>query len=382
MDHGFPGRSHRTANTPAPLAEILLVTCKPHALRSLAVILGSTLAQASACICRRFIGMVMLKRHQCFLDRAMRHLRILRYVDEVARAGSIRKAAELLNVTASAVNRRIADLEEELGSPLFERRPRGVQLTAAGELFVNYLRQQSGDVERMKSQIEDLKGMRRGTVRIACSQALALEFLPREIGDFRRRHPYVSFDVKVLDHEQAMSALASYEVDLVLVFRPPFMAKFQPLMTLEQRIVAVMSSKHPLAGHRTIRLRDCAAYPVALPELSIGGRQLLEEVFARGRLSFQIAAESNSFELLRGLVVQANLISFQIRIGTLPNNNRLGLVARDIDDRDVPRANLVLGQLRARNLPIPAAVFGERLVRALESMRDQSHTSTAARLPR
>jgi DNA-binding transcriptional LysR family regulator len=309
----------------------------------------------------------------------MKHLRILRYVDEVARTGSIRKAAEQLNVTASAVNRRIMDLEEELGSPLFERRPRGVRLTSAGEVFVNYLREQSGDVERMKSQIEDLKGMRRGTVRIACSQALALDFLPREIGEFRKRHPYVSFDVKVFDHEQAMNSLAAYEVDLVLVFRPPFMANFQPLMTLEQRIVAVMSSGHPLASRRTVRLRDCSAYPVALPERSIGGRQLLEEVFARSRLTFQLAAESNSFELLRGLVVHANLISFQIRIGTMPNGNKLGLVARDIDDRDVPRANLVLGQLRSRNLPIPAAVFAERLVRVLDGMRGDGKVAAAAR---
>jgi DNA-binding transcriptional LysR family regulator len=300
----------------------------------------------------------------------MKHLRILSYVDEVARSGSIRKAADQLNVTASAVNRRIMDLEEELGAPLFERRPRGVRLTAAGEVFVNYLRQQDGEVERMKSQIEDLKGMRRGTVRIACSQALALEFLPRQIGEFRKRHPFVAFDVQVYDHEQAMAALAAYEVDLALVFRPPFLANFQPLMTLEQRIVAVMSSEHPLAAKRTVRLRDCAAYPVALPERSIGGRQLLDEVMARGRISFQVAAESNSFELLRGLVLEANLISFQIRVGTMPSGNKLGLVARDIDDRDVPRANLVLGQLRSRNLPIPAAIFAERLARSLEAMRE------------
>ena len=240
----------------------------------------------------------------------MKHLRILRYVDEVARAGSIRKAADHLNVTASAVNRRIMDLEEELGTQLFERRPRGVRLTAAGEVFVSYLRQQDGDVERMKSQIEDLKGMRRGTVRIACSQALALDFLPREIGEFRKRHPLVSFDVKVLDHEQAMAALATYEVDLVLVFRPPFLANFQPLMTLEQRIVAVMAAGHPLASRRTVRLRDCAAYPVALPERSIGGRQLLEEVMARSRLTFNIAAE---FEFVRdaartGAASQSDLV--------------------------------------------------------------------------
>ena len=141
---------------------------------------------------------------------SMRHLRFLRYVDEVARAGSIRKAAEQLHVTASAVNRRVMDLEEELGAPLFERRPRGVRLTAAGELFVRYIREQSGDVERMKSQIEDLKGLRRGTVRIACSQALALDFLPREIAAYRAKFPLVQFDVKVFDHERAMASLAAY----------------------------------------------------------------------------------------------------------------------------------------------------------------------------
>jgi len=70
---------------------------------------------------------------------------------------------------------------------------------------VRYIREQSGDVERMKSQIEDLKGLRRGTVRIAASQALALDFLPREIAAYRAKFPAVAFDVKVFDHERAMT---------------------------------------------------------------------------------------------------------------------------------------------------------------------------------
>jgi DNA-binding transcriptional LysR family regulator len=298
----------------------------------------------------------------------MKHLRILNYVNEVARARSIRKAAEHLNVTASAVNRRITDLEEELGAALFERQARGVRLTAAGEVFVHYLRRQGGEVERMKSQIEDLKGLRRGVVRIACSQALALDFLPRAIAQFRKTHPKVEFEVKVVDHEYAMAALSAFEVDLVMVFRPPFLANFHPLMTLEQRLVAVMAKQHPLARRRKLRLRDCADYPVALPERSIGGRQLLEEVVARSGLNFNIAAESNSFEMLRGLVSHAGLISFQIRIGTLPEGNKLGLVAREIDGRDVPNANLVFGRLRDRNLPVATAVFAEYVMRMLEKM--------------
>lgn len=304
----------------------------------------------------------------------MKYLRIFGYVDEVARCGSIRKAAEQLNVTASAVNRRIMDLEEELGAVLFERRARGVRLTAAGEVFVNFIRQQEGDVERMKSQLEDLKGLRRGTVRIACSQALALDFLPQQIAEFRRQHGMVSFDVRILDHEHAVAALAAYEVDMVLVFRPPFLANFQPLMMLEQKLVALLPAEHPLAAKRLLRLSDCTRYPVALAARGFGGRELLDEFRARSGLDFRIVTESNSFELLRGLVSHGDVISFQIQIGAPPDGSKLGIVVRDIDNRDAPRANLVLGQLRGRALPVSSALFAQGLTKSLERMRE-SHAA-------
>src|SRR5580704_13907368 len=134
----------------------------------------------------------------------MRHLRLLSHVVEIARTGSIRKAAEQLNLTPSAMNRRIQDLETEIGTPLFERRPRGVKLTTAGEMFVRYARSQIADAERMKSQVEDLRGLRRGPIQIACSQALALDFLAMRIADFQEQHPKVTFDCKVMDHDRAL----------------------------------------------------------------------------------------------------------------------------------------------------------------------------------
>jgi len=295
----------------------------------------------------------------------MRHMRILQYVDEVARTGSIRRAASRLHVTASAVNRRIMDLEEELGAPLFERKARGVRLTAAGEVFVRYVRGQSADLERTRSHIEDLRGLRRGTVRIACSQALAFDFMPRMIADFRKRHPQVDFDVRVLDHINATTELINYGVDLALVFRPPPDAAVHSLMAIEQRLVVMMAERHPLSARRTVRLRDCASYPIVLPDRSFGGRQLLEEVWARSSLELRITGESNSFEFLRGMVRHTGALSFQIEIGTEGGNSQ-GIVARPIDGRDIPRAKLVLAQLRGRSLPLPSAVFAEELTRAME----------------
>ena len=99
----------------------------------------------------------------------MNHLRFLRYIDEIARVGSIRQAAERLHVAPSAVNRRLQDLEAELGTPIFERLPRGMRLTAAGELFIDYVRSRAAALEQVRSNIEALRGLRRGTVRIATS---------------------------------------------------------------------------------------------------------------------------------------------------------------------------------------------------------------------
>lgn len=298
----------------------------------------------------------------------MRHLRFLRYLDEVARCRSIRGAAQKLNVTPSALNRRIMDIEAELDAKLLERRARGVQLTAAGEVFVRYIREQLADAERMREQLEDLRGLKRGTVKIACSQALAHDFLPRQIDRFRSRYPLVGFEVAVADHERAIALLVGYEVDLVLVFRAPFIGRLRPLTTVPQRLVALLPARHPLAARTKLRLADCTGFPLALPERTTGGRQLIEESIARSGLRLSVAAESNSFELLRGLVAHCGMISFQIQIGALPQAMPAGIVVRPLDERDHGQADLVLGQLRDRSLPLAGAQFAEHLATALRAL--------------
>lgn len=299
----------------------------------------------------------------------MRHMRVLELVDTVARAGSVRRAAEQLNFNPSALTRRIQDLEAELDAKLFERTARGMRLTAAGELFVAHARQQLAESERLKSGLEDLRGLRRGQVRIACSQAVALEFLPEAVGAFRREYPQVDFDVRVCDHEQAERALASYEVDLVLVFSPTPLSNFQHLATLEQRLVALMPKDHPLARESVLRLRNCAVFPSALPDRSTGGRQLLDAFSARTGVQFEAVVESNSFEMLRQSVIHSGLLSFQIDVGAPAAESGSGIVVRPIDRRDAPAADLVFGQLRGRNLPVASAVFAEHIIESMKRAR-------------
>jgi DNA-binding transcriptional LysR family regulator len=299
----------------------------------------------------------------------MRHLKLLTHVVEVARMGSIRKAAEHLNLTPSAMNRRIQDLEVEVGTPLFERRPRGVKLTTAGEMFIRYARSQIADAGRMKSHVEDLRGLRRGPVLIACSQALALDFLALRIAHFQQQHSKVTFDCKVMDHDRALAALAAYDVDLALIYRPTMWPTLRVIASVPQRLVAIVRSDHPFAGRKSVRLSECAEYPVALPDRTLSGRQILDEVTTRRELRFNIMAESNSFEMLRGLVFRGNMISFQIEIGAPSEDLGIGLVGCPVDTRDVPAADLVLCQLRGRGLSVAAATFAEILAKSLQNIK-------------
>lgn len=300
----------------------------------------------------------------------LRHMRVWQYPREVARCGSVRKAAEKLAVTPSAVQRRIQDIEEDLGTSLFERSKQGMRLTAAGELFLRWLQVQDAGLDRVQSQIEDLTGLRRGHVRIACSQAVVHTLLPQEIGSFTKRYPAVSFSVEVCDHESAIKALTDFEADLALIFSTGPSPELQPLMILKQRLVALMAPKHPLTAKKVLRLRDCLAYPIAVADSAFSTRQILSGLLAGSSAKLNIRLESNSFELLRNFVGQDDSIAFHIEVGAMPIGKRPTFVARPIDTRDLAHGILVLGHLKGRSLAVAAAKFGEHMTARLNELRE------------
>ena len=112
-----------------------------------------------------------------------RHLQepALRYFLEVVRCGSITEASKRLNVAISAISRQIARLEDLLGMVLFERRPRGMVLSAAGEVLAAHARKSALEADRVVSDILALQGQRSGNVRLASTEGFAVEYLPHVI---------------------------------------------------------------------------------------------------------------------------------------------------------------------------------------------------------
>ena len=301
----------------------------------------------------------------------MRHMTNLRFIDAVAREKSIRKAAEKLAITSTALNRRILQVEDEIGQPLFERLSSGVRLNTAGELFVQHVRNQIADLARVQSQISDLTGVRRGHVKIAGGADVLRFFLPELVAQYRSQHNAVTFELLRQYGDAAEASLLSLDADLAFVFAPVRTADFQDMATARQTVHCLMSASHPLAKKDVIRLRDCIDVPTILPTAKSGVRQLLDVGQMKRSIAMNSIIESDSFEFMQNYLVHEHAISFQIPISLEPAitsngaQTASGIVARPFDTDDVPPGILHIGQLKGRVLPVDAAKFLDNVIHLL-----------------
>lgn len=224
---------------------------------------------------------------------------MLRYLDEVARAGSIRKAAERLNVASSAVNRQILALEDELGTPIFERLRKRLRLTATGELLIRHVRETLREHERVRAQIEDLKGLRHGKVKVATMGGLAGSILPSIVAAFCARHSRVQIEATVLSVNEIVAAVTNGEADLGLGFDLPADPALRIIAAFECKLGAVVGPGHPLAGRGSVSLSTCLGYPIILPESALTLRHALDDAFAHSTIKVAPVLETNAIELIK-----------------------------------------------------------------------------------
>lgn len=239
----------------------------------------------------------------------MLHHRLLAYLDEVARSGSIRRAAARLNVASSAINRQILALEEEMGTPLFERLPRGLRPTSSGEILIRHVRDTLREHERMMTRITSLKGLADGDVRIATMATLAAGVLAGVIREFRETHPAIVIRVHVMTIDEIVEALLSGRVDLALAYRMPRNPRLRCIAQFEHRLGAVMAPCHPLGGRYQLTMMQCLPYPLVTADRSMTLREVLERLVPPGG-TLSPAVETNSVELMKRLAQVPPHITF------------------------------------------------------------------------
>ena len=299
----------------------------------------------------------------------MQNLRIYKYVDKIAQTGSIRQAAEQLYITPSALNRRLIALEQELGVKVFERLGRGVRLSTAGELFIDHIRKHLSETEKLKSQIEDLSGLRRGHVTIACTQAALPFFIPNEIQKYQEKFPHVNFSVLNKDGTEAAIALLNHTADIALVFDQLRQSDFQTAYAIPQSVHAIMSKSHYLASKSQVSISECLNYPLALPTQKYGLRKTLENIFDKLLTRITPTIEADSYVFLQNYISNSNAIGFELEIG-MPQKNSNSLISRPVKLPQDTSVLIYINHLRSRNLPIAASKFALQLVDTLQNLED------------
>lgn len=275
----------------------------------------------------------------------------LRYFLEVARCGSISEAAQRLHVAASAISRQIKGLEDTLDVPLFERLPRGMGLSAAGELLAVHARNVALDADRVVNDILALQGLQRGVVKLACTEGFGIDLLPDTLAGFHAQYPGIRFDLTVTGPAEVSNLVLDGHVDIGLTFSRIAHKDIRVEMRLSSPVVMIARPDHPLAGRADVTLAQLAGYPLVLPGPGASLRQVFDIACSRRGVVIEPLLSTNSAPALHRFVVSTGAASIASRLSARDYIARGLLVAVPLRERGLDDRSIELQTLQARTLP-------------------------------
>lgn len=230
--------------------------------------------------------------------------RFTRYFLEVARHRSIRQAAEVLHVSASAIDRQILKVEEELGVPLFERLPSGLRLTSAGELVLANARQWQKDYARTREQIDEMQGLRRGHVEIGLIDALSEGIVAEAVAALMAQYPGLTFGMKVADNQKVAQMITSAEVDFGFMLDAVPTAELSVSASTDIKMGIAMPVNHPLAGKKSVRLSETQNETVIFPAEPLVVHRHVRTLHDQLHLDVRQRVACNDLRMMRSLIRQ------------------------------------------------------------------------------
>lgn len=295
------------------------------------------------------------------------HQPALIYFNAVARHLSIREAARQLNIASSAISRQIGQLEAALGLRLFDREGRRMRLSPAGEILFRHTRRLTTPLDTAVAELDMLRGLRTGQVRIATIESVGLSFLPQMIAEFGRRHPRIHLDVVVASSAEVIDKLTRDQVDIGFSFISGQPHGVEIALRRDVRIGALMRPDHPLATTPNLTLAECLGHPLAIARPEISFRGLIEPFLSRAGPARPPLVEVNSIRMLVQLASIGNYVSVTTPIGA-QNELASGLLRfRALEDPGLPTNRFALLIRAGGNLRFAPAVFYEH---AMNSFRD------------
>ncbi|NVH71278.1 LysR family transcriptional regulator [Paraburkholderia sp. JPY432] len=286
----------------------------------------------------------------------------LRYFVEVARSGSLSDASERLHVAVSALSRQIARLESELGVTLFERRPRGMALSEAGERLLAYAQRSLLEAEHVMKELSGLASLHGSRIKIATAEGFAVDFLPAAIADFRAEHPGIDFTLTVMSPADATRHVRDGDVDIALSFSLAPEKGVKVEHTERAPVFVLVRADHPLAARAKLSLAEVSRYPLVLSETGTTLRQLiditcaLEGILLEPDLICNNSGASYRYAQKSGAIMFTGLLSVRDRYAAD------GFVVIPLTDPQMRQRSIQVQTMAGRELPPSVRAFRDHLI--------------------
>lgn len=249
---------------------------------------------------------------------------------------SFTKAAEELFLTQPTVSMQMKQLTKAVGLPLFEQIGKRLYLTQAGEILYESCQRIFTELGEFESAIANMKGLKQGQLNLSAVSTTKY-FLPRIIGPFCQQYPGVELSLRFTNHERILQYLTDNEDDFYILSQLPATVDVTAHRILENPLVAIAPSDHPLAQETNIPFARLAEEPFIMREPGSGTRQALEELFHKHQRDLKVRLELGSNEAIKQAILGGLGISV-LSQHTLTLEKDTGLFAiLDVEDLPIQR---------------------------------------------
>ncbi|MCA0754357.1 LysR family transcriptional regulator [Paenibacillus sp. N4] len=295
-------------------------------------------------------------------------LRQLNYVIQIAHEKNFSRAAEKLHIAQPSLSQQLSKLEQEIGVLLFRRTTNSVELTQAGQVFVDKSQAILDAVEQLKQEMDDMAQMRRGRLVVGTLPITGSHILPFVLPVFGAQYPQIEV-VLVEDTTAKLEQLtASGGTDLCLLSLPliDHSLSYEPFM--EEEICLAVSPQHPLAGREgAVDIADLQEEPFIGLKRGQGFRQITVELCEQAGFTPQIVFESSNMETIQSLVAGGMGIAFVPKMLTRAKGAEFAPVYLPLNPR--PTRTLVVASRKGRYLSKAAEAFIRTLNKTINSIR-------------
>jgi LysR family transcriptional regulator, cyn operon transcriptional activator len=236
-------------------------------------------------------------------------LRHLRYFLAAADTRSFTRAAERLHVTQPTLSHQIKQLESVIGTVLFERNTKQVELTAAGRLFKPYCERILKEIESSALAISELEGLMRGTLRMAVFHSFSHSMLPPILAEFALRYPGVHVTARLVPRIDMERDLINGDLDMAVAYVTDDNEQIVADRLFDEELVLAAGSKNPHAARKSMPMRELAELPLVLLTPEFGARQFVDRFFSKARLQPHVVLEMNAIEPILATIRNSSLAS-------------------------------------------------------------------------